>query len=338
MKYSKNEFLAGETIFFKAFVVTGYEPSAISTNLYSELYDQNKKIIAQQIIPLFNGSGAGSFVLPASLAEGVYYIRAYTNYMLNFDEGFQYIRPITVYNDASMYRLAPKPVQWTAKAFVEGGSLLDDVPGAVAVRLFGLGSLPQSWQASLLEKETNLPVAEVLVFNSEIGEARFLPSASKNYIITIKDNLGITQTIDVPKAFTKGTALQLSVTDTKLAYTFIAKDIPGNGAGYKLIGSINDQFVFTATIKKSTGTLRGEIDIATLPPGVLQVTLFDENEKPLNEALCFLHQSVQPTEPSFQIDTLSFAAKGLNQWQVKVDTASWPSYVAQVSDAAYPVA
>ena len=88
---SKNDYLAGETIFFKAYALVGYEPSAISTNLYAELYDKNKNIISQQQVPLFNGSGEGSFAVSASLAEGVYYIRAYTRYMLNFDEEFQCI-------------------------------------------------------------------------------------------------------------------------------------------------------------------------------------------------------------------------------------------------------
>src|SRR5688572_29523343 len=86
LSLSKNDYLAGETIYFKAYVLAGYEPSAISTNLYTELYDRNKKIISQQILPIFKGSGEGSFQLPASMGEDVYYIRAYTRYMLNFDE------------------------------------------------------------------------------------------------------------------------------------------------------------------------------------------------------------------------------------------------------------
>src|SRR5829696_2428202 len=134
LSFSKNEYLAGETIYFKAHVLSGYEPSPNSTNLYTELYDKNKKIISQHIVPLFNSSGEGSFTLPASLAEDIYYIRAYTGYMLNFPEQFQCIRPVAVYNPASMYKLTQKPVQWNAKAFAEGGVLLNNVPSVVAVR------------------------------------------------------------------------------------------------------------------------------------------------------------------------------------------------------------
>jgi hypothetical protein len=83
LSFSRNDYVAGETIYFKAYVLTGYEPTGISTNLYTELYDKNKVIIEQQVIPLLKGSGRGSFALPASLEENVYYVRAYTHYLLN---------------------------------------------------------------------------------------------------------------------------------------------------------------------------------------------------------------------------------------------------------------
>src|ERR1051325_1567038 len=89
LSLSQPQYLAGETIYFKAYVLTGYEPSSISTNLYTELYDKDKHLLDKQIVPLLKGSGDGSFTVPASMAEDVYYIRAYTYWMLNFDEAFQ---------------------------------------------------------------------------------------------------------------------------------------------------------------------------------------------------------------------------------------------------------
>src|ERR1051325_9707903 len=117
VSFPKPEYLAGETIDFKAYVLTGYVPTTISTNLYAEIYDKNKTLLDKQILPIVNGAANGSFVLPSSMPEDVYYIRSYTQWMLNFDEAFQYIKPISVYNPYSHQSLHPKPVQWTARGF-----------------------------------------------------------------------------------------------------------------------------------------------------------------------------------------------------------------------------
>ena len=47
--YNKEDYIAGENIWFKAFVFDGYKQSAISTNLFVELYDKNKKIIDKKL-------------------------------------------------------------------------------------------------------------------------------------------------------------------------------------------------------------------------------------------------------------------------------------------------
>lgn len=337
LSLSKNDYVAGETILFKAYVLTGYEPSDISTNLYTELYDSRKQVIAKQMIPLVKGSGEGSFVLPASLAEDVYYIRAYTHYMLNFSEDFHYLKPLHIYNPVSLYKLTPKPAQWTATAFAEGGILLNDVPGAVAIRLFSTAGLPESWEGNLLEKESNTVVAPIEFLNNEVGIVRFIPSRTKTYVASIKDNLGNTQVVPIPNAADNGTMLQLRVTDTKIVYAIQTKNVAAKGAGYQLIGTMHDQVIFSALIKKSDGDVSGEIDIAKLPSGVLRVTLFNEQEKPLNERLCFLHQQIKLQPPTIATDTLSFQSKGHNYWQIATDSISWLSYAVQISDASYPV-
>lgn len=336
LQFSKTDYLAGEILYFTAYVLTGYEPSGISTNLYAELYDKNKKLLDKHLFPLFNGSGEGFFALPASLAEDVYYVRAYTQYMLNFDEAFQCIKPVAVYNTASSNGLVKKPVQWSAQVFTEGGTLLNEVPSVLAVRLFATGRPPDNWLASLVEKESGAVVADVDALNDEVGRTRFLPMAGKTYAVRVKDDSGGIQTIDLPKASDTGTALWLNVKGAQLTYTVITKNIASKGEGYKLIGTLHEQFVFSALVKHSDGAVSGKIDVSALPAGVLRVTLFDEAERPLNERLCFLHQELQCVVPTVSIDTLSFAPKGGNEWSLKVDTTNWTSYAAQVIDAVSP--
>lgn len=335
---SKPAYLAGENIYFKAYVLNGYEPSDISTNLYTELYDKEKKLLDKQIIPLLRGSGDGHFTLPAWLAEDVYYVRAYTHWMLNFDEKFQCIKPVPVYNTSSGQSLRRKPVQWKAQAFAESGNLLEGAVANIAVRLFTEGSLPQTWSGRLLDNAGNTFLSNVTVYNRQIGQVRFVPEAGKTYKLEIKDSLGNRQEILLPPVATSGVSLQTTAGPTHLRYGILFKNLPGAGKGYKLVAAFNHQPVFMASIAKSTGEISGTFDISNLPAGVLQLSLFDEKGAFVLERLCFLHQSnLQPSEPAVSTDTLSFAPKGRNRWRFTIDSTTWQSYAVQVADASVPL-
>lgn len=111
IQYDNESYLAGETVRFKCYVFKGYLPTDLSSNLYIELYNQDKQLLDKSMIPLFNGIGEGSFLLNSQLPEGVYYIRAYTAWMLNFDENFPYLHTFLVYNPQSEYQLKAKPIR-----------------------------------------------------------------------------------------------------------------------------------------------------------------------------------------------------------------------------------
>ena len=105
--YNKENYVAGENMWFNAFVFEGYNRSVISTSLTLELYNSKKTLINRKNIPLFDGEGQGSFALPDSLPEGLYYVRGYTQWMLNFDEAFQYMHSFALYNTTSPQKLVP---------------------------------------------------------------------------------------------------------------------------------------------------------------------------------------------------------------------------------------
>lgn len=75
---------------------TGYF-SQLSTILYVELLDSNTHAVCQSIIKINDGRGDGSFQLPA-LKPGIYLLRAYTNWMKNFDASAFFHQEIAIVN------------------------------------------------------------------------------------------------------------------------------------------------------------------------------------------------------------------------------------------------
>lgn len=73
--------------------------------LYVELVDQTGHIADKQIIKLTQGEGNGQFILPRSMLSGYYEVRAYTRWMLAFNEPQYFSRTFPIYQLANSDKL-----------------------------------------------------------------------------------------------------------------------------------------------------------------------------------------------------------------------------------------
>ncbi|MBX2920821.1 MAG: hypothetical protein KF746_01415 [Chitinophagaceae bacterium] len=336
MLFSKNSYVAGETIWFKAVVFEGYNRSSISTSLFVELYNSNKNQVTRGIIPLFDGEGNGSIVLPDSLKEGAYYVRAYTQWMLNFDESFQYIQPIAVYNPSSQQKLvADTTAPWTAAAFPEGGTFIEGVANKVAVRLSSQGVLPAEWSGYVADAAK--PAEKIASFNSldrNVGLFTITPQKGKQYQVIVQDKKGKKQTVNLPAATASGVSLQVSSTPESVLYSIRFINLPSGSKGYKVIGTINNVLVYKANINKISPEISSSIPTDKLINGVLNLTVFDEQENVAAQRLCFIQaENIRVGRPSFPPLYLSKSARGLNAFDIAPDT-SYLNYTVLVRDGA----
>lgn len=168
---NKDHYVVGENLWFKSFVFDGYNRSNISTSLFVELYDSSKKLLDKKMIPLLNGEGSGSFSLASTLKEDVYFIRAYTTWMTNFSEEYNYLRPITVYNPSSAQKLIENiDAPWTATMHPESGTFIDGIETKFAVRLRSEGMTPLNWNGYVSDIEKpEIPVVTFKNFDQNVG-------------------------------------------------------------------------------------------------------------------------------------------------------------------------
>ena len=149
---NKKSFVAGENIYFKCFVIDGFKPSMISTSLFIELYDKNKKLVEKKLVPIFEGEAFGNLVLSADLKEDVYFLRVYTSWSSNFDDKFKGLKIIPIYNPQSSQRLIlNKSTNWKVSAFPESGNLLNNITTKIALRMTSDGVLPEKWSGYLID-------------------------------------------------------------------------------------------------------------------------------------------------------------------------------------------
>lgn len=90
MHLDRPHYAPGDTLWFKVYIADAstHTLDSVSKNIYVDLYrkDTGKKI-RQGMVKNLGGFSHGSISLPDTLSEGVYEIRAFTNWMRNFSEG-----------------------------------------------------------------------------------------------------------------------------------------------------------------------------------------------------------------------------------------------------------
>ncbi|MFP3591083.1 hypothetical protein [Chryseobacterium sp. SIMBA_038] len=320
--FNKENYVAGENIWFKSFVFEGYSPSNISTSLFVELYDSNKNQISKKIFPLLNGEGSGSILLPETLKENVYYIRAYTTWMANFSEDFQLIKPIIVYNPSSPEKITPDTNSaWSAFVYPESGTFVNGINTKFAVRLQSKDVPPSEWEGYI--SEIDKPDTKIVTFkglDQNVGLFNITPESGKKYQLTVQDKKGQKQTINLPEVSSSGLNLQVISSADNVKYTLKTKNISPEAQYYKVLGTINNQLVYKAKINKISDGLQYSIPNNQLINGILQLTVFDDKENIVANRLTFVQpQLLQIKKPALQSLSIKNGSREKSSFDITKD-------------------
>ena len=96
IQFDKPSYSPGETIWYKAYLLSGTALSTISANFYIDFTDAAGNSIKHIILPVVQTSARGDFQVPEKYTQKSLHVRAYTKWMLNFDTTFLYNKDIHV--------------------------------------------------------------------------------------------------------------------------------------------------------------------------------------------------------------------------------------------------
>jgi hypothetical protein len=103
LHFDKPFYAAGDHMWYRAYLVdaNSHIANSKSAAVYVELIDNKDSVIVRQKIVPKESVFSGSILLKDDLPEGIYIIRAYTNWMRNVGEDFFYIRRFFIGNSIS---------------------------------------------------------------------------------------------------------------------------------------------------------------------------------------------------------------------------------------------
>lgn len=313
--FDKPAYNTGETIWFKSYLYAGIMPSPISRNFYAELLDQSGKVLQQKIMPVYESSAAGHFDLPANLPPTIVF-RAYTTWMLNFDTAFLFSKTIRILNKtvpvapqgttvatAAKPQAGAKPGTATAAAantvptavtlrfFPEGGDMVTGIESVVAVKVTDAYGLPVDAEGAIKDN-TGATVATFSTTHDGMGRFTLEPQPGKSYVAEWTDEKKLAHKTPLPDAKSVGVVLQCAPTASRQAFIIKrSQDAPDNLKTLYLLGYFNSQVVYKARLNlQQNFMVSGSIPLEGIPTGMVQMTLFDANWKPLAERISFVNK------------------------------------------------
>ena len=305
LQFDNTSYYQGETIWFKAFVVNASTlQRSKSKVLYVDLLSPDGVLLKQQKLLIVAGQADGSFPLhDASTAQardlrggavpypsGFYEVRAYTNYMQNFDndvvfsrvlavfdkpeqEGHYYDEQPTISPEFSVDLIpvrpeTPKQKKVNAYFYPEGGHIIIGQPCRVAFKVTGENGMGINATGSMDDDIT---------FSTQhdgMGYFVFTPQSRQNSVkITID---GHNHSYALPDAEKSGCTVQAVTEQDKVSFTiYSSSDLISQELGMTL--TCRGELVDFAKVTIGGNVTGQTFDLKSVPEGVVRFTLFNKS-------------------------------------------------------------
>lgn len=303
----KNEYFAGETIWFQAYLVSGrtHAPDTSSTNLFVELVNTKNEMINLMILRLNNGFASGFIQLEDSLPAGNYQIKAYTNWMNNFDKDFIFSKNLFVINPAEENYIGRAQTRHNRnfnsglerrensmqfEFFPEGGHLVAGFENRVAFKAADALGAGQQASGMLLDRN-GIAVSEFETFHDGMGWFSFSPQPGETYTAQIQFKNGQRLRRNLPAALAQGYQLRVEPGKDMIRVsvnTNFDLDQFNMSPDFLLLAHTRGRVGFVEEGKLVNGSFQTNISTGQFPDGITHFTLFGPNETPVAERLVFI--------------------------------------------------
>ncbi|MDR0724714.1 MAG: hypothetical protein LBF59_01720 [Prevotellaceae bacterium] len=312
----RHYYLSGDDIWFKAYLIdaqTNELSPKSSRILYAELISPESKILIRRILYVdTTGCSIGDFKLKKSAVSGKYRIRAYTKWMLNFDDVFVFEKEIDVQNipdesesesesgDTKKKRKnkAEKPDETVItredveiEFFPESGSLVLGIENTVAFKATDWSGKGVNVNGGVINSNGDT----IVLFSSEyLGTGKFVftpKTEGEYYAFFIPENVPYPSFAQLPEPLNKGFTINVSDDDTAFVLNIRCNPLTYDEFADKTIFLVfrqSEKYLFAHEIILDADSKLLSLPKSMLPAGITRIILYDEQEKPYCERLVYV--------------------------------------------------
>lgn len=289
----RSAYQRGDTLWYKVYLTTGAEhrPSTLSKVLYFELTGSGDEAEERAILPVQDGITCGQLVLPKHLKEGVYHLRAYTNWMRNAGPAYFFNAQITIGVEKNKSFKKTGYQEPDVQFFPEGGSLIAGIRTKMAFKAIGTDGYGTEIKGIIADNDGHA-VASFKTEHLGMGVFAFVPQLGKTYVARVITADGHSFDTGLPKVAQTGFNLAINHTSADS----LTVQINASAASFKtmqhasfyLVAQAAGHVYYASAFNLENANNLTRVSTKKFPTGIIQFTLFSSQYEPLNERLVFV--------------------------------------------------
>jgi hypothetical protein len=332
LHYDKASYAPGETIWFKAYLMSGVNPAINSKTFYVDWTDDKGGLLFHSVLPVVDATTNGQFTVPTNYTGRYIHVKAYTKWMLNFDSSFLYEKDIAILSKKPAGTTASIAIIPSIQFFPEGGDAVFSVVNKIAFKANDQWGRPVKIKGTVVNSK-GLKIDSLRIRHDGMGYIFLTPEPGETYTAKWKDEKGVSYTTDLPVARENRVAIQLAVAGTKRTINLTADPHVASQLGVVNVIGTMDQFqVFKISRDISAGFSRLVIPTENLPSGILTVTVFSKEWVPLSERITYVNNEEFRFRPSMTVEHWGLSKRARNDIQITIPDSMLANLSVSVTD------
>ena len=292
----KEFYFKGDTLWFAAYLVDGktHKPVNEKCNLYLNLINAQGNILKNEIFPIENGNCPGWLSLSDStILEGNYILRAFTNYLKNFNDEVFFTKTIQISTIKNSLELKSKssntniPNKIDVSFLPEGGFLLANKINRVAFKAINEFGENVDLNGKLIDEKGKL-ISSFKTIYKGMGSFYFIPEMNKKYKVEIDEFPDLN--IKFPEIRTVGSKLMVGkIANKQISLNIVSSEEKSRATFYIAVLHKGEK-LFYLKIANYERLKAIRIKNKVLKNGINRFVLLNSKYEPTSERLIFIEK------------------------------------------------
>ena len=335
VQFDNSKYTPGQTIWYKAYLMSGFQPSTISKNFYVDWYDNDGKLISAQVTPVIYSYAAANFKVPSDFNGNSIHAVAYTKWMKNFDSTYFFQQQFQIVSNKNIAEHKDIIVKSSTIQFLpESGSFISNKLNVIAFKAInGLG-LPENING-VIKNSIGDTVVTFKTTHNGMGKLQFIPLMGEEYAAIWKDATGIIHKNALPLSEEDGVNLIIEPgRSNRIFHIQRTRLAPESMKQLTLVGQMNGSILFMSKLNLTEKeSITSSLPLNKILSGILQLTVFDSNDKPLCERVVFVKNDDYKLNTIVSVDTLNTLKRGKNVIEIELNDTTYTNLSLAITDA-----
>lgn len=334
LHYDKSAYSAGETIWFKAYLMTEVFPAGESKTLYIDWIDDKGTLLQHTVSPVLDAVTNGQFEIPSDY-KGIYiHVRAYTKWMLNFDSAFLYNKTIRIVARNAVQPAAKMTPVASISFFPEGGDAIIGISTRIAFKANDQWGRPVRVKGVIVNGQGKT-IDSIKTIHDGMGYFFLTAEPGTNYAAKWKDEKNVERSTPLPTAQENGVSLSVTVSGiNRYLNVRYPAAIAAATDTLHIVGMMHQHMAFKIARATNIPFIKATVPTGSLPTGVLTITIFDKQWNALAERVTYINNEDYRFQPQMEVQHWGLNKRARNEVKINVPDSLIADLSISVTDVA----